>query len=209
MMKRAAKVGSRREQKKRDKRIRILKAARKLFDERGYDGLKARDVAKIAGVAYGTVFLYAKNKRDLISLIGQERYEAMAERAFARRPLNTPILTELMAVFREYFRHHDQNHATSREILREMHFHDRIEPRNYVEQFLSTIFERFVAIIRKAQKQGQLKASLDECQVARLLFGIYQIEVRRWLESDHVDMRKGLAQLRIMFKMVLEGIEPR
>jgi AcrR family transcriptional regulator len=51
--------------KEADKRLRILDAARRLLVERGFQDLALDDVAKKAGVAKGTLFLYYRSKEDL------------------------------------------------------------------------------------------------------------------------------------------------
>ena len=45
----------------------ILDAAEKIFAQVGFDGAKVSDIARAASVAEGTVYLYYKNKRDLLA----------------------------------------------------------------------------------------------------------------------------------------------
>ena len=47
-------------------REKILKAALKLFSERGYNGATTSEIAKEAGVAEGTIFRYFPTKKDLL-----------------------------------------------------------------------------------------------------------------------------------------------
>src|SRR5262245_36278222 len=47
----------------------ILRAAAKVFAQSGYFNAKVSDVARSAGVADGTVYLYFKNKDDLLTSI--------------------------------------------------------------------------------------------------------------------------------------------
>jgi AcrR family transcriptional regulator len=49
----------------RDKRQAILGAARELFTERGYEETTIAEIARAAGVAVGTVYLYFANKREI------------------------------------------------------------------------------------------------------------------------------------------------
>ena len=49
----------------RDKRQAILGAARDLFAERGYDETTIAEIARAAGVAVGTVYLYFSNKHEI------------------------------------------------------------------------------------------------------------------------------------------------
>jgi TetR/AcrR family fatty acid metabolism transcriptional regulator len=45
----------------------ILAAAEKIFARAGFDGAKVSDIARAASVAEGTVYLYYKNKQDLLA----------------------------------------------------------------------------------------------------------------------------------------------
>jgi TetR/AcrR family fatty acid metabolism transcriptional regulator len=49
-----------------DKRQAIVEAARSLFTTKGYETTTIAEVARQAGVAVGTVYLYFKNKNDLL-----------------------------------------------------------------------------------------------------------------------------------------------
>ena len=46
----------------RDKRQLILDAAIKVFADKGYHGSRVSDIANEAGIAYGLVYHYFKNK---------------------------------------------------------------------------------------------------------------------------------------------------
>ncbi len=55
------------EERAAGKRRRILDAALRTFAERGYHGTTVPDVAKAAGVATGTLYLYFANKEALVN----------------------------------------------------------------------------------------------------------------------------------------------
>src|SRR5919199_2262443 len=76
-----------RETRTNDKRARILDAAVKVFAERGFHSATVAEIARAAGVADGTIYLYFKSKDDLLlelfdekmtQLIGEAK-TAMAE----------------------------------------------------------------------------------------------------------------------------------
>jgi len=58
-----------------DKKHRILRAAIKMFAEKGYTGATISEVASLANVADGTVYEYFKNKEDLLFTIPEERFK--------------------------------------------------------------------------------------------------------------------------------------
>src|SRR5688572_33032921 len=63
-----------------DKRDAILRAATKVFAQHGYFQSQVADVAKVAGVAAGTVYLYFKGKDDLlVSIFERSMREVLAE----------------------------------------------------------------------------------------------------------------------------------
>ena len=50
----------------------ILEAAATVFAERGYQRATMKEVAAHAGIAPGTIYLYFKNKRELLSAVASE-----------------------------------------------------------------------------------------------------------------------------------------
>src|SRR5882762_914290 len=62
------------------KRDAILRAAIDVFAERGFFSAQVADVARAAGVAAGTVYLYFKSKDDLlVSIFDRSMRDAIAE----------------------------------------------------------------------------------------------------------------------------------
>src|SRR3989442_15821280 len=57
------------------KRERILEAAVKIFADKGFYNAKVSQIARVAGVADGTIYLYFKSKDDLLISIFEDRME--------------------------------------------------------------------------------------------------------------------------------------
>jgi AcrR family transcriptional regulator len=76
--------------RKPDKRDAIVEAARDLFMTEGYETTTIAQVAKKAGVAVGTVYLYFKNKQEMLFAVKgdweQQVIEAMADPEIHRLP---------------------------------------------------------------------------------------------------------------------------
>src|SRR5438132_12702675 len=56
-----------------DKRARIIDAAIKVFAERGFHTATVAEIARVAGVADGTIYLYFKSKDDLLLRLFDEK----------------------------------------------------------------------------------------------------------------------------------------
>jgi len=60
-----------------DKRDRILKAAVKVFARSGFHATRVSEVAKAAGVADGTIYLYFKSKEELLVSLFEDRVDKL------------------------------------------------------------------------------------------------------------------------------------
>jgi TetR/AcrR family transcriptional regulator, fatty acid metabolism regulator protein len=68
-----------------DKRERILRAAVKVFAKNGFYDTRVSDVAKAAGVADGTIYLYFKSKDEVLVSLFEDRVEKLL--GYLRREL--------------------------------------------------------------------------------------------------------------------------
>src|SRR5512141_1270319 len=91
-----------------DKRERILTAAERIFARHGFYAAKVSDVAREAGVADGTIYLYFKSKDDLLISVFELRMQqvnaALREAIAGKRPkdqLHAFIRTYLQLVHDE------------------------------------------------------------------------------------------------------------
>lgn len=66
---------------KEEKSLRILDAAMRIFARKGFYNATIADVAKVAEVAEGTIYLYFKNKDDLLISIFEHSMDLFIEEA--------------------------------------------------------------------------------------------------------------------------------
>lgn len=65
----------RREEERQEVRDAILSAAGELFLERGYRGFSLREIAERIGYSPGTIYLYFKNRDDILFSIAEQGYQ--------------------------------------------------------------------------------------------------------------------------------------
>jgi len=198
-----------RELNKEDKLRRIKEAARKLFVANGYDETSTRQIATRAGVALGTLFLYATNKRDLLFLAVNDELEDVAARAAAAVRHDATFLGNLLSALRLLYEFFGCEPRLSRLTLREMMFYDT----GYqAKRFIKTR-DRMIAlcidIVRIAQEKGEIGTKDDAHKVGAVIFAIFQIEIRRWLTPRKVVVEEGVAQLQQSLEIVTAGLAPR
>lgn len=123
----AAGLGKR-EQNKSEKLARIISVARHLLESAGESGVTTAQVAKSAEVAAGTLFLYAKNKGELLLLVQNSDY-VLALREGIEQSEGASILNEAVrALWLPIFRCNRKHVENGRAYLREVMFGDPEEP---------------------------------------------------------------------------------
>ena len=73
------------EARDQDRRKTILRAAVEVFARKGYHGCRIADVAKEAGVAYGLVYHYFRNKEELLQLVFEAGWGGFLAASATRR----------------------------------------------------------------------------------------------------------------------------
>ena len=85
-----------RERGKRERLRRIKEAAFEVFRLQGYGKANTREIARRADVSVGTLFVYAKDKQDLLYLVMNEDLDSILEEAIAAVPSGGPAMTRVM-----------------------------------------------------------------------------------------------------------------
>jgi TetR/AcrR family fatty acid metabolism transcriptional regulator len=85
-----------------DKRRQILEAAVQVFAERGFYNARVSDVAALAGVADGTIYLYFKNKDDLLIHVFEDRMDGILQTMRDRLASGTNALERLYILIEEH-----------------------------------------------------------------------------------------------------------
>lgn len=81
-----------------NKREVILDATLSLLASRGFHGFSIRDVAKEAGVAIGTVYLYFQDREDLIKKLHGQIITQVVKEVFAPLDKDSPIYQQFRGI---------------------------------------------------------------------------------------------------------------
>lgn len=88
------------------KRRQILEGARQVFLAQGFDGASMGEIAKVAGVSKGTLYVYFDSKEKLFEALTTEEKRGLAEVLFkldAGDPDVRAVLTKLGRTYLRYF----------------------------------------------------------------------------------------------------------
>lgn len=201
-----------RERGKLEKRRRIKGAARAVFLEKGYDDATTREIAQRADVAIGTLFVYAKDKRDLLMMIVNDDLDAV-NAELARTEWRGPLIDQLGTFFRRRYEYWASEPRIARPAVQEtFDFLSRSTgqgpetARFYARR--SAINELLTSLIAAKQAQGAIASRHAAEDIASLFMTIYLTEVRRWLSQDQPEVAQGMARLRTLMALALQGVDP-
>ncbi len=190
-----------------DKRDRILKAAIKVFAKNGFYATRVSEIAKAAGVADGTIYLYFKNKDDVLITIFEDGINRLLvilrEVAESDEPFEKRItrIIELQLGLLE-----DQRD------LAEVITVNLRQSSRLLKQYATPLFMQYIdviaGVVREGQEEGAFRKDLNPRVVARSLFGALDAILLTWAlgEGDTAALRKAAAHCASLF---LEGLRKR
>ena len=166
--------------KTNDKRDRIMNAAIASFAQHGYHQATIADVAREAGVAAGTIYLYFKNKDDLLVRIFEEKVQGFIQAFHQRLKKEENAEVKLKKLVQlhlfEMQKHPDLAAVFQLELRQSRHF-----IRAYPKTDLKVYFDLIGDIIEEGQQQGLFRKDLYVSAVKRAFFGAMDETVTSWL----------------------------
>ena len=153
-----------------EKRQQILEAATRVFASRGYHGARVSDIAREAGIAYGLVYHYFRNKDEILDTIFAERWGAFVDVvdkvAAGSQPASEKLRQLAALVLFAYRRRPDWVKVLVFEIQRSSRFS---EPEQI--EAVGRLYRAVARIVRDGQEAGELRGDLDANLVCLAFIG--------------------------------------
>jgi TetR/AcrR family transcriptional regulator, fatty acid metabolism regulator protein len=167
-------------QKSGDKHQAILRAAVQVFAEQGFADAKVARIARLAGVATGSVYNYFTSKEDLLHTIFRDMWtqmlEGLAELAEQQELSAEDRLDRMVdAVFDRFS--DDANLA--RVFVNEQSFW-----MHRWEGELSALFARFIDLLGRTLADSGLAPGMDPGIQRYLVFGAVRQLIHQWADPD-------------------------
>ena len=196
-----------RERNKRDKLRRIVNAARELFEEKGFEATTAREVCRRAQIGTGTLFLYVRDKHQLLILAFRDDSERLLEGG-PRRLSPKGVVDSWMAFFGRFVDFYGERPALARLFIRELSFRP---DREFAETAALTqkLRERVEDLARQAQEAGELRKDVPLPEITNAVLSHWAFWVHLWLGSEMVAQRNVKKHLRRALELLFDGLRQR
>jgi TetR/AcrR family transcriptional regulator, fatty acid metabolism regulator protein len=162
-----------------DKRERILAAAERIFARHGFFAARVSEIAKEAGVADGTIYLYFKSKDDLLISLFENRMKQVNDK-LRRAIADLAPAAQLRAFIHTYLQLVSEEPAAAEVLTIELR-----QSSKFMKEYDNPQFADFLrmlgGIIADGQARGELDAAIPSHIAARMIFGIVDELALAWV----------------------------
>lgn len=154
----------------------ILAAARAVFVKHGFDRARMAEIAKKAGVAEGTIYLYYKTKTDLMQAVVLQFWDGITGGAARAVEAGAPTFDQLRALadYHLTMMLRDREFVELEVILR----NTGVEPIASERTTLKRYVAHFDAVFRRGQDRGDLAADAEVWMARDLFYGTLDYSAR-------------------------------
>jgi len=168
--------------KNSDKYIRILEAAVKVFAEQGVHQSTVSQIAREAGVADGTIYLYFKNKDDILVQFFEDKARQVFERFREEVDRGDNAIEKLRNLIRRHLDEFQRDRNLAIVFQSETH---RMNPTSREQlKYISKMYQDIVSeIVEQGQMEGCIRKDLYLSLVKRFILGAVNETIGHWLHS--------------------------
>ncbi|XXF75773.1 TetR/AcrR family transcriptional regulator [Myxococcaceae bacterium GXIMD 01537] len=157
-----------------DRRRTILRAAIDVFARKGYHGCRIADVAREAGVAYGLVYHYFKNKDELLETVFETGWSGFVTRLRAVAASEGPLEEKVRGVLHVAFEAYRVDPRAVKVLILEIARSPAGSRVNRQTAFAEVI-RMSAEMFTRAQEAGELRSDLDPMLASSVLFGAIEM----------------------------------
>ena len=186
-----------------DKRNRILQAAIEVFSRKGFFNSKVSEIARASGVADGTIYLYFKNKDDLLISLFEEKMGELVQETRKRIQEKDNSLDRL----KTYIENHMgllENEAGLIEVL-------QVELRQsskFLKDYTPVKFFEYLdvlsGILEEGKEEGVFRPDLNVGVARRIVFGAMDELSRTYILSKRQKFHPSITAAEV-FQLLAEG----
>ncbi len=190
-----------------DKYQKIIHAATKVFASKGFYNAKVADVAEEADVADGTIYLYFKNKDDILISIFEDSIDGFITAIQQKIRTITGPIEKLHEFIRLHLALVEENQDVAQVLQIELR-----QSSKFMKEYAATKFRDYLeiiaAILVEGQASGVFKEAVNPAIVKRAIFGAVDEMALEWvlMKKKKYSLNEVADQLCMM---LVEGLKNR
>jgi TetR/AcrR family fatty acid metabolism transcriptional regulator len=184
-----------------EKRKRILAAAVELFGQKGFHEARIAEIAARAGVAEGTVYLYFRNKEDLLGAVFDDTMDDVLDKGREIAASGAPAPERLVRMLDVHLSFLAADRSLASVFQIELRRSARLVER-FSRSKLVGYFRMLEGVIRDGVARGEFRKDLAPRLAVRILFGAADEILSEWLLSGEAIPQ---ADARLLTETVFRG----
>jgi len=190
-----------------DKRERILDAAVRVFARKGFHATRVSEVAKAAGVADGTIYLYFDSKEHLLVSLFEHRVERLLEYLETELP-RAPSASHRLQRIIELQLGLLEGERDLAEVVTVIFRQSTRLMKEYAAPKFNAYLDAIARVIAEGQESGELRGDVSPHVAARAVFGALDAITMTWAlgKAEHGGLLRASGQL---VELILRGLTPR
>ena len=187
-----------------DKRERILDAAVRVFARKGFHATRVSEVAKAAGVADGTIYLYFNSKEHLLISLFEDRVERLLAYLEAELPRVATASRKLQRIIELQLGLLEGERDLAEVITIILRQSTKLMKEHAAPKF-NAYLDVIARVIAEGQESGELRADVSPHLAARAVFGALDAIAMTWAlgKAEHGGLLRASGQL---VEMILRGL---
>jgi TetR/AcrR family fatty acid metabolism transcriptional regulator len=165
--------------KSADKHAKIIRAATKVFAKKGFFNARISDIAKVAKVADGTIYLYFNNKFDILVSVFEEEIGRMIDQVTVLLESETDPRKMLEIFITRHLMEMKKNKNLAEVIQIELRQTNKLI-RDYRDNKYTRYVDILSAIIKKGQAEKVFRQDILPGIAKRAIFGALDEIARIW-----------------------------
>lgn len=197
----------RRARKSSDKRERILAAAVRVFAKNGFYTTRVADIARAAGVADGTIYLYFESKEALLGSLYEDRIDRLLAYLRDELPKQRTAQERLRRVIRLQLGILEDERDLAEVMTIILRQSNALMKERAIPKFMAYL-DAIADVILQGQRSGELRTDVSPHTVARAVFGALDGLALTWAlgKADHGGLVRAADQLA---EVLLRGLDRR
>jgi TetR/AcrR family fatty acid metabolism transcriptional regulator len=189
-----------------DKRERILDAAVRVFAKKGFHATRVSEVAKAAGVADGTIYLYFRSKEELLVSLFEDRVERLLAFLEAELPRAHGAPDKLRRVIEIQLGLLEGERDLAEVVTVILRQSSKLM-KEYAAPKFTAYLDAIGRVVAEGQAAGEIRRDISPHLAARVVFGALDGIAMTWAlgKADRGGLLRASGQLAAI---VLRGLEP-
>lgn len=170
---------SRRERKKRESKARILKVARKFFQNKDFENTSIEEIADGADISKSTFFNYFNSKENLLKEIANEEIDKI--RDYIGLELNKKLSAKdkIYLVMKSLLEDSASYNRLSKRIMQTMSLSS-----NEKNLYITKLENILVELVEEGQVKGELRVDISAYRTATIIVGAYYWIFLKWISYN-------------------------